>query len=1273
MKKLTKILILALSVALLCGAFVFGASAAGSAPAATTVEAFEVTDAEGTLVGKYVTLKEAFTAVTTGGKIKMIADFEAGPNNDNGSLSADKQNVTLDLNGHKLSVSYGTRNKTDGTEALHYQKYSISGSLTVVGKGTIEAATSAFFVGYGGVLTFDAGKGKTINLVAKPSYNANTLALSTNVFPGAQFIKVGPNAGGEGVATVNVKGNLTFTDTTERSSMSLFAVTDGTVINFDGANVKSEVKHAQAKFAISHFSGTYDSSTYEAPQINVNNSTITSPYGVFLDAGAANPATDYSDAMALTVTDSILNFLGTKYPTYGEGQASADIKNTNNKMLKVVMTGTKIYTDSNVFYTKSADEVPNTTVQFNDCQISIDTADKCDDGSEFTWSNTYNYRRYVFYGIVTAIVDDTVLVHEPHNMINNAIFNTHAYCDKATAESAGKTDPGYFEELGMGVLFKSGCAFVDCRNDVLGAQAAPGAYGNNNFTGYALESEMILIGGLTWVDGVPLAARVVSLETDAFDVLKNSRFEDATVGTYTDGTQVNGYYGAGIDTTAIKDRNGRYTVCEYGGNKYVTHVAQDGTATYKTDPFISVSLNAGSSPYTAAIDTARFYSFEIDMAKAAAKHSQGSFTVAFLFRPSASYVNVQLSTDANGKSVWKIGSKTLTDAPVAAAGEWQHVQVIIEAPVNESGAFDKAGEFNVYLYLDGKIAGSATLSEANKTVADSIKNATDLKTVAITEVRYKFPGSYVAGDTGSTAFDNILLTRYPIAYTGGKTTAEDIFASVVNTKYALPENLPLVEVDGMYFSDFDEAFGELVYNAFEGYVPTLKYLMDVSSMMPAFNPKDYDAEEGAQFTFVTFGQAPTLAPACGYIAEAVEGKENTYLVRSVKDDEKVNVTWLDNEGNELRKDEGVIPGTALTAPEIENPVVIDNEYYKVTYDVWKVVDGDIFDEIAPSADVTVQLTARVEATFADALFNLTLNDNVGYQVYLPYAFTNNEVENVKYVSATWDGGVKNPKATPLTINNGSYSYYEVGYVGYNGLGAKYTLAVNYEVVVDGETYNLSRTFTAISAVEYVQYVLNGNYAAYEKAHIANFVRFANEFLKVKNGAYDATINGIYESCKTLCSAYEEGLLEETEVDFDPLAPYVSSVYVKVSNSRAQYSIDFKENSKVTGVSINITRNGSTVSGGKYDPQDTFFDGTSYYSNFSTANLKFFNFFGTLTIELTIDGLEETVVGTYDINTWYNETDMSETEKANWGVFCQALKELGDSLQDYRYNPNNDAE
>ena len=184
MKKLTKILIIVLSVALLCGAFVLGASANVDVPEATTHISFVVYDAEGKVVTTnaiegetedgdavigYVKLSDAFANVPSNGTILLVSDYEDGPNTDTTVLSADKQNVTLDLNYYTLSASCSA--KTSGnTEEYSWHEIAVYGSLTVTGEGYIEATTSAFIVNAGASLTFDAGDGNTIYLVAKHCY-----------------------------------------------------------------------------------------------------------------------------------------------------------------------------------------------------------------------------------------------------------------------------------------------------------------------------------------------------------------------------------------------------------------------------------------------------------------------------------------------------------------------------------------------------------------------------------------------------------------------------------------------------------------------------------------------------------------------------------------------------------------------------------------------------------------------------------------------------------------------------------------------------------------------------------------------------------------------------------------------------------------------------------------------------------------------------------------------------------------------------------------------
>ena len=71
-----------------------------------------------------------------------------------------------------------------------------------------------------------------------------------------------------------------------------------------------------------------------------------------------------------------------------------------------------------------------------------------------------------------------------------------------------------------------------------------------------------------------------------------ANLEGATVGAYTDGTAVQGGSFGDLNTDAIKNRHGKYTICEYAGNKYVTHTAQEGTNQYKTDPHVAFGFSA---------------------------------------------------------------------------------------------------------------------------------------------------------------------------------------------------------------------------------------------------------------------------------------------------------------------------------------------------------------------------------------------------------------------------------------------------------------------------------------------------------------------------------------------------------------------------------------------------------------------------------------------------------------------------------------------------------
>ena len=109
MKKLTKILVIILSMALILGAFVIAAAAADTAPEATTANVFDIYDNAGNKTASKNNLTDALLTCPDGGKIVMTGDYEHGPHDDRGqSKNLSGKAITLDLAGKTL-VSFITR------------------------------------------------------------------------------------------------------------------------------------------------------------------------------------------------------------------------------------------------------------------------------------------------------------------------------------------------------------------------------------------------------------------------------------------------------------------------------------------------------------------------------------------------------------------------------------------------------------------------------------------------------------------------------------------------------------------------------------------------------------------------------------------------------------------------------------------------------------------------------------------------------------------------------------------------------------------------------------------------------------------------------------------------------------------------------------------------------------------------------------------------------------------------------------------------------------
>ena len=1699
MKKLTKILIIALSVALLCGAFIFAASAEETVPEATTHNAFRVEKADGTLVGEYVKLKDAFSNVPDGGKITMIADFEEGLDNAGNMTFAAGKTAVLDLNGHKISLSCATGNKADGTESLCYQKHSISGTLTITGNGTIESATTPFIVGYGGKLNIDAGEGNTINFVAKKSYNKDTGKISSNTFPSGQYLKMGANAasGGKGVATLNITGNVNFTDNSGKASLYFIAISDGSVLDINHANINSVTNGTGSGFITNFFNGNYAPEDYVAPRVTIRNkSVITSPYGKFLYE-TNTKVTNYwhestveggeIDATCLTVTDSVLNLVGDKYPTSAEGYLDGDIMTTEqNSPMRIELVNTKVYTDMNLVSTRiKTDTVPNVTVKIDGCLVSFKTY-----GGPLTNENNETYRRNLFYGAATAIVKDTDIISEASNPWTGYLMRyTHAWCS-GTDAAEKYTDPGYFTELGMGVKFVGNVRLISGASNAIAAPVSAGTY-SSGYAGYSLEAgKNFVYGALVWLDGVPHVSWILSdksaadftkydavkrqaynafdntivgvigaggnFETgnaststgnlgthgvyticqsndgnryftfqnkgtggdpyvsinynnakmkdvkfysydfdmasatykhsrgnfnfgflyyvnngekniaqyayiyyktdtsfnsywtfgstviedtrnaytpgewehiqiifevpevgDTFDatafadnfkvylyingeqiasakvssfasnltdpisskafyesaylnsirlrfpnesdttgitaldnmfartysktyagnldsiVTKSNEYahpenfpvvkvdgvpyndladakadfvsrakgghvptfeyvmdlptqefdfsgaaagarfivktggktfniksgsgysiyngahigelgegetlvvptayntvdvytklidiQNATTGTYIsseyslnekdqkvyklmlDGEVVENGFGS-IPLDSIRGRNGLYTICQYGDNKYLVH--QNHRNVGNTDPMLWLSEKNGK-PNDLPMGKTRFHSFEMDFASAELKNSEGKFSIRFYFSGGGIANYIEVNFDGKSWTMTDNGASnktyTVTGAPVAAPGVWQHVQVIIETPVkeyNENTPYysaelnvAKIGEYKVHLYLDGECVDTVELSEFASAFVTKLEAGTDYNTAALQQIRFRFPTAYKPNDTGATAYDNIKIDRYNINYTGDATNNADVLASIVNTNPSTPTDLPLVKVDGVGYSSIPDAVAELKNGS------TLEYAMDVSTLefdLSAF-------KNGETFTFNTNGKKVNLKASALY--KAIDNGDGKYTVRPANEDEKATVIWYDNEGNVLHTDV-VFKGAEVPMYVNPNPVVLpDNGYYKATYSAWKLNDGTFLVDgtVTANDNITATPAAVLESTFNDLKFNMELNDNMALQFYIPADFAQNQINGIKYTGSLMGAADKNPEASTVTIEEKSYVYFRI-FTGYQTFTNNTKWTVKYTVELDGFTYNLSREFS-ISPLGYTDYVLSDTTDTFAdaKEHVANLLRFANEFMRAfNNGAHNQAIKAIYEKHKSLCTQYEDGyaddILNETNVNLTEIDDYIDSVYFTVSGGRVQYIVRFEEGSNIKladfkiskrRVINNITNQAAEIIhyGNQYFPKkdaegniiytdekdsnkNPIPEYTEYLYEYRTNYLKFYDFFGTLTIKITVpdgNGGTKTVVGTYDINTWYNNTSFkNENEKAMYADLLKAIKALGDSLFDYRF-------
>ena len=171
MKKLTKILVIILSMALILGAFVIAAAAADTAPEATTANVFDIYDNAGNKTDSKNNLTDALVACPDGGKIVVTGDYEHGPRDNGSSINLNGRAVTLDLAGHTLAFSYNA----NSSNAPIYQQIAVTGTnitITSSAKGAKLVSASSIFQTNDGKLVLD-GTDKPFTCQAIDGWNNN--------------------------------------------------------------------------------------------------------------------------------------------------------------------------------------------------------------------------------------------------------------------------------------------------------------------------------------------------------------------------------------------------------------------------------------------------------------------------------------------------------------------------------------------------------------------------------------------------------------------------------------------------------------------------------------------------------------------------------------------------------------------------------------------------------------------------------------------------------------------------------------------------------------------------------------------------------------------------------------------------------------------------------------------------------------------------------------------------------------------------------------------
>ena len=1366
MKKFTKILIIALSVMILAGVFVFASFADDTItyPEATADAVIQVIKSDGTVRTSSDTVKfdaekncfyrldDAFSAAQTGDTIKLLADYEFGKLGYQASGAAEgrypysiasysNKEFTLDLNGHTLSASYNRYINSSNAAGTCYQFITIGNgaTLNLVGNGGKIRSSAAIIILTGGDAVLNFAENDTISFEGIDGYQTtdkNGESVAESTFAGAPMIKIGSNQGAnykedsEGkihFPTVNVP------TTVVNSDFSLFGAHAGAALNMNGATLNTT------------FTGT-DYAALSFVGFNANHSyfkALGECYTLDASGNKVNQGTWVYYPPKINISDSVINnkdkgkilLVNSFYGTANLDHAAT----TEDAPWNVTVSGVTYYTtkagggfDHAPIFNATGTEFNNIgtgdTFSLSSAMLNA-TFDSCDINSAST---------YVFYFGNNAAVKPLAVVRATNTNITTTSSATQqvfyrsgtvildgGYYDVGTADnlfnggygwksesSIGPTETGVPSHVsavgGYGSLIKSGT--------IISRLFTPVNFGSQTGTNRAFSIESGTAFYKT-IDPVADYNYVFKLSDTPIPEMASTKvydFEGATVGTEI--YNVTDKSNKSIDGASIicqdggTPRTGKYTVkaSPAESNKYVNNSWYKNDNCNGTAPFINITGFQSATPPSSSTDTLpatmgesideyAYYAVDLDMMTLTGTYAAGSLQFCFF-----AYDYSVTTTETDGTTTTKYtraATGDLAKVPIASTGTtsatvsftdsgnfgnkaagmtslsttpgvWNHVTYVMELPKNEDGTINvnNVSSSNLYVYVNGELAGKSvatTLSKMNLTSGYYFND--NPKYGGMSELRINMNKATTTDDTMSTCYDNIMVTRYGVGYTG---TADDI-GNLIYSAYGTPKNIPAASIEDSegnvsYYDTFKDAFSAVK----TGENLTLHRNFDLESYIPAV--------------------AHTIT-LNGYIMSADKIYSRDYVIKTETDendsviaieiaepteDELVSVTWKYSDGTE-RVDK-IIKGLTLDVRAAE--IGESNGWYRSIY---KWVDSEGADLTADTLVVTeplvfeskfVEYSAYVKCAVMDMVLVSHYHVRFGIPKTLPEGISDVKVYNNTNREAS---GALRSVHQNINYPDGTYSMYSIGYPGVANVTSNSTVVIDFNALIDGETVAMTQTFY-LNPINYFTAIYQSGEHSDAHALIADLAQYTVELYKVMNTTCPTAIMDLYNNTAEKRTKLSELSVPKSTADYSSLSKYVDNIYFAAGTYEPAYKLEFKQlkdeegnftegvtkagfvvkdivsgNSKSYG-----TRSGSGFTGN--------FVGTSYYSYATATSIPTAYLIETCTITLTVtdaQGKTSTVSGTYDLAAYCE--GVVKNDPAN-GNFAKAIYAFSSSAQAYRY-------